>query len=188
MTFEEQLIREKRNLLIKANGGIALPAAGTIYWLGLMIAGIYLTPRNWFPIAAFTSGLIFPLGLLLAKPLKSDIMIKSVFNNLLLPAFTCMLMFWSLAIAGASSDISFFPLALAIGMGIHWPIIGWMYGGRVFIWHGIVRAVGCVVLWYLFPEQRFVIIPAFVAMVYFITVFGIRREVRLAILENAKTE
>jgi hypothetical protein len=187
MEFAQQLVREKKDLFIKVNGGIALPAAGTIYWLGLAVAGFYLSPRNRFLISAFTSGMIFPLGLLLSKPMKSDIMTKSAFTGLLLPAFASMLMFWPLAIAGSSNDISFFPLALTIGMGIHWPVIGWMYDGKVFIWHGIVRAVGCTILWYTFPEGRFTIIPFFVAMVYLITIFGIKREVNQAIMERSST-
>jgi hypothetical protein len=183
MEFKDQLEAEKRNFFIRANGGISLPAAGCIYWLALGIAGFYLKPQTWFIVSAFTSGLIFPLGLLLSKPLKTDIKVPSPLNGLIAPALISMMMFWPLAIAGASSNVSFITLALAVGMGIHWPVIGWMYGRKVYLLHGVIRTIGATMLWYIFPEQRFVLIPVFVSLAYLITIFGIRREVAAAVKE-----
>jgi hypothetical protein len=185
MDFSQQLRLQKRDFLIKANGGIALPAAGTLYWLALGIAGLYLKPQSWFLVAAFSSGLIFPLGILLSKPLKSNIFVSTPLSNLIGPALISMLMFWPLAIAGSAANISFFPLALAVGMGMHWPVIGWMYGKKVFLYHGVVRAVGSTALWYIFPDLRFVIIPMFVSLVYVVSIIGIRREVSMALKEAA---
>jgi hypothetical protein len=180
MEFKDLLEAEKRSFLVRANGGISLPAAGGLYWLALGIAGLYLSPRMWFLAAAFSSGLIFPLGLLLSKPMRSNLKVSSPLSTLFIPALISMMMFWPLAIAGASTNISFIPLAMAVGMGIHWPVVGWMYGRRIFLLHGIVRALGATLLWYAFPAQRFVWLPFFVALVYFITIAGIRREVSLA--------
>ncbi|MBL0744364.1 DUF7010 family protein [Chryseolinea lacunae] len=180
MNLKESLLLEKRNAFINANGGLALPVAGFIYWLALGIAGLYVAPRFWFPLAAFTSGLIFPLGLALAKPMKSDLMVKSALTNLLLPAFVSMLMFWPLAFAGARADLSFVPLAIGVGMGIHWPVIGWTYGRPLYMAHAIARTVGCTVLWYTLPDQRFVAIPFFVSAAYLATVFAIKADVKKA--------
>lgn len=180
MEFKDQLEAEKRSFFIKANGGQSLPAAGCIYWFALGIAGFYLKPQTWFIVSAFTSGLIFPLGLLLSRPLKADIKVSSPLNGLIAPALISMMTFWPLAIAGTSSDVSFITLALAVGMGIHWPVIGWMYGRKVYLLHGIIRTIGATMLWYVFPEQRFVLIPIFVSLAYLITIFGIRREVGTA--------
>lgn len=178
MELKELLRQEKRNAFLKANGGLALPAAGFLYWLALGIAGLYLPPRMWFLVAAFSSGLIFPLGLLLAKPLKSDIMSKSALTDLLLPAFVSMLMFWPLAFAGAQNNLSFVPLAIGVGMGIHWPVVGWLYGRWLYLGHAVVRAVGATALWYAFPDTRFVMVPLFVSGVYLITVFVIKADVK----------
>jgi len=178
MELKELLRLEKRNAFLNANGGLALPAAGFLYWLVLGIAGFYLSPRMWFLAAACSSGLIFPLGLLLAKPLKSDIMNKSALTDLLLPAFVSMLMFWPLAFAGAQTNLSFVPLAIGVGMGIHWPVVGWLYGRWLYLGHAVVRAVGATELWYAFPDSRFVMVPLFVSGVYLITVFVIKAEVK----------
>jgi hypothetical protein len=180
MELSELLTIEKRNFFIKANGGIALPAAGLIYWVALGIAGYYIEPRSWFALAGYTSGLIFPLGLLLAKPLKSDIMVKSPISGVLLPALVSMLMFWPLAIAGGILNVSFVPLAIGVGMGLHWPVIGWMYGGKSFMAHAFFRTIGCTIIWFALPAHRFTILPFYVAFVYFVTVFAIKAEVKIA--------
>ncbi len=180
MELKELLIIEKRKFLIKANGGIALPAAGGIYWLVVGIAGFYLEPKAWIPIACFCTGLIFPLGMLLAKPLKADVMAKSALTTLLFPALLSMLTFWPLAFAGATGNPSFIPLAVGVGMGMHWPVIGWMYGGKSFLAHFIIRTVGSTVLWYALPDHRFTAIPLFISLVYLITIFGINWEVKQA--------
>jgi hypothetical protein len=176
----ELLVTEKRNFLIKANGGIGLPAAGFIYWLGVGIAGFYLTPQTWYGVACFATGLIFPLGILLAKPLKSDVLAKSEISSVLFPALISMLMFWPLAIAGGMLDVSFVPLAIGVGMGLHWPVIGWMYGGKSFMAHAFVRTIGCTLIWFALPAHRFTILPLYVAFVYFVTVLAIKAEVAMA--------
>jgi len=180
MELNELLVIEKRNFLIKANGGIGLPAAGCIYWLAAGIAGYYLEPRTWYSVACFATGLIFPLGLVLAKPLKSDVLAKSHISSVLFPALISMLMFWPLAIAGGTLDVSFVPLAIGVGMGLHWPVIGWMYGGKSFMAHAFFRTIGCTVIWFVLPDHRFTILPLYVAFVYFITIFAIKAEVEMA--------
>jgi hypothetical protein len=117
----ELLVTEKRNFLIKANGGIGLPAAGFIYWLGVGIAGFLSHTTNLVRGSLFCHWLNFPLGILLAKPLKSDVLAKSEISSVLFPALISMLMFWPLAIAGGMLDVSFVPLAIGVGMGLHWP-------------------------------------------------------------------
>jgi hypothetical protein len=181
MDLKELLVLEKRNFLIKANGGIALPAAGFIYWLAAGIAGFYLNPQLWIFAVSCGSGLLFPLGMLLANPMKSDITAKSEISSLLLPALLSMLTFWPLVFATSKSNPSFAPLAIGIGMSIHWPVIGWVYGlNKSFIGHHIVRVAGCTAIWFLLPDHRFTLLPLFIALVYFITVFVIRRDVQLA--------
>ena len=67
----------QRRLLAKANGGVSLPVAGALYWLALGVAGFFLPERLWIFCAAFGSGLIFPLGLLLARPLRSNLFVET---------------------------------------------------------------------------------------------------------------
>ncbi|MBO0935862.1 hypothetical protein J2I47_04815 [Fibrella sp. HMF5335] len=177
MNFAEQLDQERRRLLVSSNGGIALPAAGAIYWLGLGAAGAWLSPGQWMLVAFITSGLIFPLGLALQKPLRSNILIQSPLAGLIGLALVSMMLSWPVTIAASGANRALAPLALAVGMSLHWPVIGWLFGSRVCLVHAISRAVLTTGLWYVFPHNRFTLIPLAVSALYGLTIWGLTREV-----------
>ena len=179
MTTEELNV-EKSKYMIATNGGIALPAAGFIYWLLLGMAGYYLEANTWALLGFFTSGLIFPLGLLLSKPLHANLMIKGPLSGLVLPAMTSMFLSWPMIISGYLTDVSLVPLLLAIGMSLHWPVIGWMYGSKVCLIHAISRVAIVTILWFVLPGYRFTLIPMGVSIIYLITIFGLKNEVKKA--------
>lgn len=179
MTTEE-LNAEKSKYIVATNGGIALPVAGFIYWLLLGMAGFYLEANTWALLGFFTSGLIFPLGLLLQKPLHANLMVKGPLSGLVLPAMTSMFLSWPMIIAGYLTDVSLVPLLLTIGMSLHWPAIGWMYGSKTCLIHAISRVALVTLLWFALPEYRFTVIPLVVSLIYLITIFGLKSEVRKA--------
>jgi len=178
MNFVEQLSQEKRNYLVGSNGGISLPIAGAVYWLLLSIAGLYLSTKAWGFWAFCTSGLIFPLGLLLSKFVKSDLTYKSSLTNLFLPALLSMMLMFPSAIAAFSIAPELVPLILAIGMSVHWPVITWAYGiVKVGIGHALIRTILVTGIWYLFPEYRLTLLPLTVSLVYIGTVPFFLKEV-----------
>jgi len=66
------------------------------------------------------------------------------------------------------------PLILAIGMSLHWPVIGWTYGRTgLYSAHAIARALVCLFIWARIPEGRFTLLPLSVAVIYAITVVAI---------------
>jgi hypothetical protein len=165
---------ERHRNYIAAGGGRALPVAGAIYWIGLAIAGLYLNDRLWCLLAFATSGLIFPLGLLLQRPTHSSAMSKSAFGMLLFAALFSMLCFWGVTIPLFYEAREFVPLSLGIGMSLHWPVIGWMYGRTVlFSLHTAVRTAAVIALWYLYPLDRFALIPLAIAAIYLLTALAI---------------
>jgi hypothetical protein len=83
-------------------------------------------------------------------------------------------MFWSMAALAfwTAPDLAL-PI-LAIGMSMHWPVIGWSYGRTaLYTAHAIARALIVAALFMLEPDHRLVLIPASVAFVYLATVLGI---------------
>lgn len=178
MDFKEQQDQERRSLFLKANGGVSLPAAGVIYWLVVGIAGFYLPKELWTRLSLFATGAIFPLGLLLSKPLKADLMVKSPISSLFFPAFAAMVLSLPITIAVAYVDLQLVPLTLAIGMSLHWPVIGWMYNSKSCLIHAIVRVFLVTVIWFVFPEFRFTFLPIMVSLLYLFTIFGIKYELK----------
>lgn len=180
MDFTEQLGIQRQSYFIRTNGGIALPAAGLLYWLMLAVAGYGLQPSQWMLLAFAASGLIFPLGLLLRKPLRADILAKSPLASAIGPALLSMMLSWPIIIVTSAVNPSLAPLTLAVGMGLHWPVIGWLFGSRVCMIHAISRVLLVTALWYLFPNDRFTLIPLMVAFLYGLTIAALRREVNKA--------
>jgi len=62
------------------------------------------------------------------------------------------------------------PLTVGILAGLMWIPFSWMIGHWIGLFHGIARTVLVLAAWYLFPQQRFVVIPAIIVAVYLVTI------------------
>ncbi|WP_080053751.1 DUF7010 family protein [Spirosoma aerolatum] len=180
MDFNQEIVNQKRQFLIRANAGISLPIAGAIYWAALAVAGFYLKPGQWTLMAFCTSGLLFPLGLALQKPFKANLMVKNPLAGLIPYALFSMMLSWGIIIPASSIDKSLVPLCLAIGMSIHWPIIGWLYDSKACQLHALLRTIVVVACWYTLPGLRFTLLPLLVSVLYVLTVIGLTIEVTQA--------
>jgi hypothetical protein len=167
---------EREAAYVRLRGGYPVPLAGALWWLALGAAGYLVPSRGAWILGAFvTSGTIFPLALLLARLLGVDFMRdRTAVTDALPPAFASMLLFWPIAVAAWWSHPPLVPLVLAIGMSIHWPVIGWTYGRpALFTAHAVVRAVACFAIWQWMPAHRFTLLPLAVSAVYLATVLAI---------------
>lgn len=175
MDLNAALLAERHAAYVRLKGGYPLPVAGAIYWAALAVAGTVLPAKGWILVALWCSGLIFPLGILVAKLVgNSFIKDRTAVSSLLLPAFISMLLFFPMLFAALQVAPALAPLILAIGMSIHWPMIGWSYGKTgIYSAHAIVRAVVCFAIWTWLPEGRFTLLPAAVALAYVGTVIAI---------------
>lgn len=143
-------------------------------------AGLVLADRTWCIVALATSGLIFPLGIALSRPLDADLFVDSPIADVWLPAFAALALSFGITIPAFSVDPGLVPLGLAIGMSLHWPVFGWLYDRRGFMVHALVRTAVVVALWTLLPGQRFTAIPLAVGVVYLVTVGWLLLAVRRA--------
>lgn len=167
MSFKVQLDAERRDFYARAGGGAALPLAGLIYWAVLAWLGTFASVQTWVTVAFFGSGAIFPLGLLLGGITASRPLEKSDFGGATFAGLLAVMLCWPLIFAANSIDPSLSPLMLAVGMSLHWPIIGWSYGRLgLFTAHAVIRVAGCSAVWFALPEERFVLIPLVVVGAY----------------------
>lgn len=177
MTAEAFRSAQKR-LLVKAGGGVSLPVAGALYWFTLGILGYVLPERLWIFCAAFGSGLIFPLGLLLSRPLHTKLFIEDEpLANVAGFAVLAINLLWPVYFAVIYLAPELLPLALGIGMGLHWPVTGWMYGSRACLAHALFRTALVTALWVWLPAERLTLLPLSVALLYLATVVWLHREV-----------
>lgn len=160
----------------RLRGGFPIPLAGTVYWGALAWLGWQGAPLGqWAMIAFIGSGAIFPMALLFAAIFRNPFMKdKTATGDVLLPAFISMLLFWPMVIAAIQVAPELVPLILAIGMSLHWPVIGWSYARTgLFSAHAIVRALVVLLIWLMLPEARLTLLPLSVAVVYFLTVVAL---------------
>jgi len=171
------ILNERRRYCAEAGGGVSLPVAGAVYWAAAAIAGVYLEPGDWAFAAAAGSGLIFPLGLLLQGICRSPFMkAKSPLGGSAMAGILAINLLWPVHFAIISVFPEAAPLTLAIGMALHWPIIGWGYASRVCLFHAIVRVIAVTALWYALPELRLVAIPLAVSALYVLAAMGLSWE------------
>jgi len=173
--LKDAVLRERIASYMRLRGGFPIPLAGAIYWLILGFAGYRLELVDWAMLAFIGSGAIFPLALLLAKIFKNNFMKdKNVVHSVLIPTFISMLLFWAFIVIAVKQAPEMVPAILAIGMSVHWPVIGWSYGrAALFSAHSIIRAIVVVFIWFQFPEHHLTWLSFSVALVYLLTVIAI---------------
>jgi len=178
MTIEAlraELKADRLGSYARLRGGFPIPLAGATYWAVLGVAGYSLDLATWAQAAFFGTGAIFPLALLYARVFRNNFMKdKSAVGSVLIPAFISMLLFWAYIAVAAQTAPSMIPLILAVGMSVHWPVIGWAYGRTtIFSAHAIARAIIPTTLWFVYPDARLTLLPFSVAAIYLLTVFVI---------------
>ncbi|WP_427454658.1 DUF7010 family protein [Litorimonas sp. WD9-15] len=175
-TLKAQLTEHRLAQYIRLSGGAPIPIAGAIYWAALAWVGTFSDLQGWAAIAFPLSGAIFPLALIFAKILKCNFMKdKSAIGDVLLPTLISMLLFWPmLFMAGKSASPELIVPILAIGMSLHWPVIGWGYARTtLYTAHAVIRAVVVTYIWFTFPEHMLTLLPLSVALIYIATVIAI---------------
>jgi hypothetical protein len=178
--LKAQLAEHRLAQYIRLNGGVPIPMAGVVYWLTLAYVGTRTGLEGWVGLALPLSGAIFPLALLFAALMKNKFMSdKSAVGDVLLPTFIGMLLFWPMlivAIKSASPELVV-PI-LAIGMSIHWPMIGWSYNRTpLFAAHSILRSALTLYVWFIARDNMLVLIPLVVAVTYILTIIAIYLDV-----------
>ncbi len=173
--LREALLEDRLASYVRLRGGFPIPLAGATYWLALGIAGYYLELGNWAQLAFWGSGAIFPLALLYAALFRNNFLKdQTATGSVLVPAFVSMLLFWAFIVVAGSEAPSMISLILAIGMSIHWPVIGWSYGrSALFSMHAIARAIIPTALWIYYPDERLTWLPLSVSAIYLITILAI---------------
>lgn len=173
--LREAVLADRLASYARLRGGFPIPLAGATYWAVLGAAGYTLDLGQWANLAFFGSGAIFPLALLYAAIFRNGFMKdRTATGSVLLPAFVSMLLFWAFIVAASQEAVSMISLILAVGMSVHWPVIGWSYGrAGLYSAHAVARAIIPTALWLLFPEERLTWLPFSVSAIYLATVAAI---------------
>jgi len=166
----------------KSSPFLAMPIAGTIAWAVIGIAGMVL-PLNQAVWAVYIgTGMIFYLGLLVARFTGEDLLGRrrkgNPFDALFMRSVLMAWLVFAIAIPFARVEPTSLPLTVGILAGLMWLPFGWIIQHWVGTFHAITRTVLCLAAWYAFPEQRFVVIPFVIVAIYLITIVALVRRTR----------
>lgn len=88
------------------------------------------------------------------------------------------LLVFAIAVPFFMIDYTALPLSVGILTGLMWLPLSWAIQHWVGIFHGVARTVTILAAWYLFPEHRFVVIPAIIVAIYIVTIIVLERRWR----------
>lgn len=161
---------------------IATPLAGTIAWAVVGVVGVFATPFQSAMAVFIATGSIAYLGMLLSKLTGENFFDKSrpknTFDRLFFYTVAMALLVYAIAIPFFRVDYSSLPLTVGILTGLMWLPLSWTIQHWVGIFHSVSRTIGVLIAWYAFPQQRFVVIPAVIVMIYIVTIIVLEKRWR----------
>ena len=176
-TLEEQRIEFSNRKFL------ATPIAGIIAWVLVGISGLFLPDTITVWILFIATGSIVYLALFISKLTGENFLDKkkpkNVFDALFMYTVVQAVLVYAIAIPYFLTDYTSLPLTVGILTGTMWVPFSWIIKHWVGLFHAIVRTVLLVLAWYVFPTQRFVIIPFVIVLIYIITLLILRNK-RLA--------
>lgn len=166
-TLDQHLARYRRRRFV------AMPLAGAIAWTLVGVAGALLTPVQAVWALFIGTGSIFYLGLLVARFTGEDLLNRAEsnpFDRLFLSTVFMSLLVFAIAIPFFRADYTSLPLTVGILSGLMWAPLSWMLQHWVGLFHATTRTALVLGAWYLWPDRRFVAIPAVIVLVYAVTI------------------
>ena len=164
---------DRENSFRVLKGGVAFPITGALVWFCLGVWGHFTTLYGWAMAAYFASGALAPLGLGVGVLLGTNFFKhRDMASGVVAPALIGMLLFWAILLGASSLEAyELIPLILAIGMSMHWPVIGWSYNRTIiYTAHALVRAAAVLFIFTQFPEHRLTWMPFAVSGAYVLTI------------------
>lgn len=167
-TLEEQRIEFSKSKFL------ATPISGLIVWLIIGISGLLLSPQYAVWTLFIGTGSIVYLSLFISKFTGENFLDKkkpkNEFDKLFMFTVVQSVLVYAIAIPFFIADYTSLPLTVGILTGIMWLPFSWIVNHWVGIFHAISRTIIILVLWYVFPELRFVTIPFAIVILYIITI------------------
>lgn len=153
---------------------LAMPLAGTIAWIVVGVSGLFLPSRTVGILLFIATGMIAYLGMLISRFTGENFLDKTkpknTFDALFFYTVAMSLLAYALAIPFYLVDHTSLPLTVGTLTGMMWLPFSWIVQHWVGVFHSVVRTLLIVILWYAFPQQRFVAIPFTIVAVYAFTI------------------
>ena len=175
----ENISLEQHRTLFKNRRFLAMPLAGTIVWSLIGLSSPFLSEAAKVWSIWLGTGSIFYLGLFLSSLTGEHFLqkskVKNPFDKLFMSAVLMSLLVFAIAMPIAQIDYTTIPLSVGILSGLMWIVLSWTIEHWVGYVHAILRTLGIVLVWYLFPENRFEAIAAVIVFNYAISIYALEQ-------------
>lgn len=152
---------------------LAMPIAGTIAWAIVGIVSPFVSPGLAAWVLFIATGMIFLMGLLVARLIGEDLIGdgKNEFDRLFFITIQMSWLVFAIAIPFFLVEPTSLPLSVGILAGLMWLPFSWIIQHWIGTFHAFARTILVTIAWFLFPDQRYVVIPAIIVLVYLITIY-----------------
>ncbi len=161
---------------------LATPLAGLLVWLLLGLLALWLPPTQMPLILYIGTGSIVYVGLGLSHLTGENFLAKgrpkNTFDTLFFYTQGMSLLVFAIAIPFALADYTSLPLSLGILSGLMWLPFSWIVGHWIGAFHALSRTGLILIVWYLYPQARFVLIPFVIAGLYVFTIVVMEQRYR----------
>lgn len=158
---------------------LAMPLSGAIVWLVVAVASQLLPPLAVVWVLFIGTGSIVYLAMLISNFTGERFLDKSrpknVFDTLLYYSLFASWLAFAIAIPFFQVDYTSLPLSVGILTCTMWVPFSWIIQHPVGLIHALARTGLIVIGWYLFPDQRFLVIPLIIVSIYLITIYVLER-------------
>jgi hypothetical protein len=165
---------------------LATPVSGLLAWFLVGASGLFFPDRLTVWVLFIATGSIVYLALSISKFTGENFLDKTkpknVFDGLFLFTVAQAVLIYAIAIPFFLTDYTSLPLTVGVLTGTMWLPFSWIIKHWVGIFHAVSRTLLIVLAWYIFPDQRFVVIPFTIVFIYIITIFILIKRTKKSIL------
>lgn len=167
-------------LAVSSKRGLPMIFAGMLFWLVAGLAG-FLDHAITVWVYLYGIGLIFPVGLLIAKAMKADLFAKD--NPLAVLAGVAgamQILFAPLVILILFRLPEYIPFAVGVLTGAHFLPYAVIYRSKAYLFLSIATVAGAGLIGSLALQYTFLATPFALAAVYLVTCLLLMRERKCA--------
>ena len=161
---------------------LAMPIAGTIAWAIIGIVSPFVSESLAAWVLFICTGMIFGLGLIVARFLGEDLIGNTrdtnEFDRLFFVTVQMSWLVFAIAIPFFMIEPTSLPLTVGILAGLMWLPFSWIIQHWIGTFHAFARTLLVTIAWFAFPDLRFVVIPAIIVVIYLITIYVLAKRPR----------
>lgn len=168
MTLDQQREEFKRRRFL------AMPLAGTLVWLVIGAGSLLLKSGSLVWLTFIGTGSIAYLGIFISRFTGENFTDKqkpkNTFDTLFFYTVGMSLLVYAIAIPFFMVDYTTLPFTIGILAGLMWLPLSWIIQHWIGLFHAISRTVLLVLVYFLFPDHRFLASAIVVVSAYLITI------------------